>query len=591
MFEQRSATMLWPADEPVACGAAEDTAAGAMPDALAHTDLWSCEFAVIDIETTGGVPGRDGITEIAVVRVREGRIDAGWRSFVNPCVPIPSFITGLTGITDDMVAWAPPVRELLPTIVERIGDAVLVGHNVRFDAGFIDFELRRHGRAPLANPTLDTLALARRTVAEVANYRLGTLTAELGFDVERHHRALADARATAQLLVHCIKRLEDQGVFTYGALLDFLRMRAVRKRRPAPRGYVSAAQLPVWTATLRSELRCVPERPGVYLLRDAGEAVVYVGKSRSLRRRLRAYAAAGTRAGGKVCALRSVVASFDYVVTGSELEALLLESELVREHDPPFNDRLRNFREFTFIKVEPGPYGRLVSTTRLVPDGGRYYGPFRSMPSARNAVVALADALGIGCCEREGEACPALPPDLHAALVDDAIAFIEGGADDVMLSVARRRDEAAARNRLEVADREERRLERLRSLRLRHAALEAATGINVIVMAPSAEAAEEACFLFCGGRLVARERLPRRLPQREQAHRLLAGVIAEHYRPAEASRCFARQEEIDQLYILEAWHRERREGLSYVDLPPRTPTPEEARAWASCVLDGEAVAG
>src|ERR1700730_3693988 len=147
---------------------------------LAATDLWSCPFSVVDIETTGSVAGRDGLTEIALVRVAEGKIVHTWRSFVNPCTPIPTFITHLTGISDDMVANAPPVRELLPTIVELIGDAILVGHNVRFDAGFIDFELRRHGHRSLRNPKVDTLTLSRRTIAQVANYKLGTLTRELG---------------------------------------------------------------------------------------------------------------------------------------------------------------------------------------------------------------------------------------------------------------------------------------------------------------------------------------------------------------------------------------------------------------------------
>jgi len=150
---------------------------------LAATDLWSCAFSVVDIETTGSVAGRDGMTEIAVVQVAEGRIGRTWRSFVNPCTPIPIFITQLTGISDDMVSHAPPVRDLLPTIVEHIGDAIFVGHNVRFDAGFIDYELRRHGHRSLKNPKVDTLTLARRTIAQVANYKLGTLTRELGFDV------------------------------------------------------------------------------------------------------------------------------------------------------------------------------------------------------------------------------------------------------------------------------------------------------------------------------------------------------------------------------------------------------------------------
>jgi DNA polymerase III subunit epsilon len=556
---------------------------------LAQTDLWSCPFSVVDIETTGSIAGRDGLTEIALVQVAEGKIVHTWRSFVNPCVPIPTFITHLTGISDDMVSNAPPVRDLLPTIVGLIGDAILVGHNVRFDAGFIDFELRRHGYRPLKNPKVDTLTLARRTIAQVANYKLGTLTRELGLDVERHHRALADAKATAELLVHCIKRLEDCGVFTYGTLLEFLRTRPLRKKSTAARASGSVSQLAVWTSILRNELLDVPGRPGVYLLKDAGNSVVYVGKSRNLRQRLRAYAGGAKPAGAKICALRGVVASFDYLVTGSELEALLLEAELVRKHNPQFNDRLRNFREFSFLKVEPGPYGRLVTTTRLVADGARYYGPYRSTPSARAAVSALQDALGLRSFDANVDAneFPSLPIGQHEALIDEAIAFIEGAADDVMLAVARRRDEAAARNKPEVSDREEQRLERLRRLRARHSALEAATGLNVVVMAPSAAESEEACFLFCGGRLVAQGRLPRRLPHREQAHRLLADLIAEHYRPQDAARSFARQEEIDQLFILAAWHRERREGLCYVELPSRAPTSEEAAAWAGAVLDGQ----
>ena len=557
---------------------------------LENTDLWSCSFAVVDIETTGGVRGSDAMTEIAVVRVEEGRIVRRWRSFVNPQQPIPAFITHLTGITDQMVAGAPHVRDILPAVLGHFGDAIVVGHNVRFDAGFIDHELRRHGFSGLASPTLDTLALARRTIAEVANYKLGTLTRELGFDVERHHRALADATATAELLVHCIKRLEDAGVFTFGALQQYLRVRPIkRKRTPRVRAFGEVSQLPVWTSVLTFELAAVPSRPGVYLLKDAGGAVVYVGKSNCLRARIRAYATSAKPAGAKVRELRGVVASFDYLVTGTEFEALLLEAELVRAYDPPYNDRLRDFREFAFIKVASGPRGRLCTTTRLSADGARYYGPYSSMPAARAAVEALQDALGLRSCDSD-EPDSLLPEGQYEALVDEAIAFIEGAADDVLLAIARRRDEAAARDKPEIAAREETRLDRLRRLRERHARLEFATGLSMLVLAPSTDPAEEACFLFNGGRLSAQVRLPRRLPDRDEARRLLAQLLFDKYRPDENDRSFARQEEIDQLFIVSTWFRRRAEGLSFVPLPHARPSADDAEKWAAQVLDGDTIA-
>ena len=566
-----------------------------MPDiasapAFEKVDLWSCPFAVVDLETTGSIAGRHAVTEIALVRVCEGRIERRWRSFVNPRQPIPPFISALTGITDQMVSGAPPIGRLLPNIVELVGDAILVGHNVRFDAGFIDHELRSHGYPALENPTIDTLVLARRTIAEVANYRLGTLTRELGIDVERHHRALADATATANLLVHCIRKLEDSGVFTYGSLREYLRFRATpRRRKSSGSGAVPAAQLPVWTTILLDELHNVPGKPGVYLLKDAGDRIVYVGKSRNLRQRLRAYANAGIPGGRKLRAMRGVVASFDYLVTGSEFEALLLEAQLVRQHEPLFNERLRNFHEFAFIKFEMGPHGRVLTTTRLIEDGARYFGPYRSMPAVRSAVAALQDALDLRGEDAPASDQPVVPPGHTEALLDDAIAFLEGAADDVLLVTARRRDEAVARGRGDVAAREDKRLERLRRLRERHASLEFAAGLNVVVLAPAVDPAVEECFVFCGGRLAVHCALPRRLPLRSLACELLARCLRERYRPSLAPRFLTRQHEIDQLAILAAWHRERREGLCYIELPSFDPTDKEADAWASAILDGEAL--
>ena len=161
----------------------------------------------------------------------------------------------------------------------------------------------------------------------------------------------------------------------------------------------------------------------------------------------------------------------------------------------------------------------------------------------------------------------------------------------MLLKLARRRDEAIARLKVEVAEREYKRLNRLRTLRSRHASLEFATGLNVLVLAPSIDPTYEACFLFCGGRLAAQRQLPRRLPQRDEARESLAQMLFEKYHPEAAPRSFARQEEIDQLFILGSWYQAKREGLCYIELPGGVrPTEEEARRWAVAVLDGESIA-
>jgi excinuclease UvrABC nuclease subunit len=288
--------------------------------------------------------------------------------------------------------------------------------------------------------------------------------------------------------------------------------------------------------------------------------------------------------------LRSVVASFDYLETGSEFEALLLEAELVRGHKPQFNERLRNFREFAFIKAEVGPYGRLLTSTRLQEDGSHYYGPYRSMTAARAAVAALQDALGLRGCDDPNDGEPRVPPAQHEALLDDAIAFLQGAADEVLLTLARRRDEAIARLKVDVAAREYKRLNRLRALRARHATLEFATGLNVLVLAPSADPGFEMGFLFCGGRLASQQKLPRRLPQRDEARDKLADMLLQKYHPEQTPRSFARQEEIDQLFILASWYRELREGLCYIGLPDVRPSADETRRWAVAILDGEKIA-
>src|SRR3954464_671228 len=165
------------------------------------TPLHDVTFCVIDLETTGGSPEQCGITEVGAVKVRGGECLGTYQTLVNPGAAIPPEITVLTGITEAMALPAPRIEAVLPTLLEFVGEAVVVGHNVRFDLSFIQAALARAERPRLANRSIDTVALARRLVRdEVPNCKLGTLAAHLRLDHRPSHRALDDALATADLL-------------------------------------------------------------------------------------------------------------------------------------------------------------------------------------------------------------------------------------------------------------------------------------------------------------------------------------------------------------------------------------------------------
>ena len=152
------------------------------------TPLSQVTFVVVDVETTGGSPAMSSLTEVAAARYRGGELLGTYQTLVRPDERIPPFITALTGISDAMVVDAPPIGAMLPSFLEFLGGAVVVGHNIRFDLGFLDHALVSTGRDPIANPRVDTLALARRLIRDmVPNCKLGTLAAVLRLPNQPSH--------------------------------------------------------------------------------------------------------------------------------------------------------------------------------------------------------------------------------------------------------------------------------------------------------------------------------------------------------------------------------------------------------------------
>ncbi len=364
------------------------------------TPLRSVTFAVIDIETTGGAAADGGITEVGGVRFCGGECLGTFQTFVNPGQAIPPSITVLTGITQSMVLPAPRIEAVLPSLLEFVRDAVIVGHNVRYDLGFLNAALERDGRPRFANRSVDTCTLARRLLRDdVPNCRLATLATRLRLPHRPAHRALADALATADLLHVLLERAAGLGVLGLDDLLAL----------PTIAGHPQIGKL-----RLTDHL---PRKPGVYLFRDATGRTLYVGKATNLRSRVRSYFSGEQRR--KVGQLLRETRRIDHVVCASPLEASVLEVRLIHRFEPRFNRQSKSWRSYAYLKLTAERFPRLSVVRTVRPDSARYIGPLPSTRFAKRVAEAIETAAPLRRCTiRPGSAVrsgPCAPAQLGVA--------------------------------------------------------------------------------------------------------------------------------------------------------------------------------
>ena len=347
------------------------------------TPLCDVTFVVLDLETTGGSPTTCAITEIGAVKIRGGETLGTFRTLVNPGLPIPPSITFLTGITEAMVMPAPRVEAVLAAFTAFVGGAVIVGHNVRFDLGFLGAAMERHGYPRFGNVVVDTCALARRLVRdEVPNCKLHTLASHFRVGHRPTHRALDDALATAEVLHALLERAGSLGVL---GLEDLVALPTVGQH----------PQLGKLTLTAK-----LPKAPGVYVFRDAGGRPLYVGKALDLRRRVRSYFTGDGRR--KVGPLLRELVTIDHVRCSSELEASVLEVRLIHRLAPRYNTRTKHWRSYAYVKLtldERWPRLSVVRQARAG-DGCLYLGPVGSVRTGRLIMDALHTAVPIRRCTR-----------------------------------------------------------------------------------------------------------------------------------------------------------------------------------------------
>ncbi len=411
-------------------------------------------FCVVDLETTGGsAQAGSMITEIGAVKVRGGEVLGEFQTLVNPHTSIPPFIAVLTGITNSMVACAPPVESALPAFLEFAQGCVLVAHNAPFDIGFLKHFAAQQDRPWPGFEVLDTARLARRVITrdDAPDCKLSSLAAAFGSSTTPNHRALADARATVDVLHGLIARLGAQGVHTLEELQTFSSRVSPAVRRK------------------RHLAEHLPHAPGVYLFRDEQDRVLYVGTSRDLRTRVRTYFTASetrSRMGEMV--------NLAHAVTGIEcatpLEASVRELRLIAAHKPRYNRRSRHPEKAHWLKLTVEPWPRLSLVRVVAEDGADYLGPFGSRRTAEKCLAALHESFPVRQCTDRLPITPRRSPcvlaemdrclspcdgsvsvDDYAALVAQVRDALLHRADDVVASLAARMARLAEEERFEEA--------------------------------------------------------------------------------------------------------------------------------------------
>jgi DNA polymerase-3 subunit epsilon len=356
-------------------------------------------FCVVDLETTGGSPlAGSQITEVGAVKVRAGAVIGEFQTLVNPQQEIPPFIALLTGISNAMVAGAPRIDVVLPEFLAFARDTVLVAHNAPFDIGFLRHAANLQERPWPRLDVVDTAVLARRILprSEVRNHKLATLAEHFHASATPNHRALADARATVDVLHGLIGRLGNLGVHTLEELQTYTsRVTSAQRRK-------------------RHLAEHLPHAPGVYLFRDAHERVLYVGTSKDLRKRVRSYfTASETRSRmGQMVALAHRV---EGIVCSTPLEANIRELRLIAEHKPRFNRRSRHPDRVHWVRLTSESWPRL-SIVRHVSDDSAVIGPFSSKQAAERAVAAVQHAFPLRQCSSRMPRLPVLSPCALAEL-------------------------------------------------------------------------------------------------------------------------------------------------------------------------------
>lgn len=358
--------------------------------------LEKAAFTVVDVETTGLSANKNRIIEIALVKIEKLKITDKLHYLINPQTYIPPFITSLTGIENDDVIGAPLFSEIVDEVISFTDNTVLTAHNFPFDSSFLNSEFMISGREFINEHSCCTLKIARNIYPTLQSKSLSSVAHSLNLRNSNAHRALGDAEITAKVLLKMIKELQKKdNITTVGQLLSY------------QKGFQESPLLNI-KKELQEDYRSLPNAPGIYYFTNKKDEIIYVGKAKSIRDRVKTYFS--TSAPRKAQKIIKQAARLKHIITNSELTALLTEAETIKILEPKHNYQLKKFGNKYFIRIiRTHQAPRIELTNHFDFDGNDYFGLFISRRKAVEILEFINKTFSVRECTdkdfKKGKTC------------------------------------------------------------------------------------------------------------------------------------------------------------------------------------------
>lgn len=533
--------------------------------------IWDIPFIVTDVETTGAHAVKNRIMEIACMVVQGGEIIERFSALMNPHQFIPPFIAKMTGIDNAMVFSAPEPEQVMPRVMDLLAmpNAVFVAHHVQFDWQFVVETCKRIDVSIPNIPILCTYKLARRLLPQKVKKNVGDVANYFSISVENRHRAEGDADATAQFFIEFLHQLNEEfDIETLEELLQFQNKQLSQVRTN-----------PVFIKRVSPYLEQLPDEPGIYKMLGVNNDILYIGKAKSLKDRVRSYFQPGSQHTEKISKMVKAVHKIEWECTGTELSALLLESKEIKRVKPPFNTANKKLRRFPFLRLTiQDKFPRLEWCDSIEDDGAEYYGPFRNRTMTIELTETIQRDFSLRLCKENFTPSPEYKPCFYYHIkrcnapcaqlqsyeeyqneVQRVRAFLTGFSDGLIDKLKNEMQQAAEQLDFETAIILRNRIEELQRLFMRREHVSTSVNSNnVIIILPVSEREKTLeIFAIKRGRLEHQQIIGRKSQLRHIISRFDEWYFNEDNRFEELT-----PSEIDEIQIITSWlHRNRSNGI------------------------------